>query len=831
MLNIFKLQKYLFWAFIAAAGAILFIPLLVINNILRPYILSKTIPFQILVLAILAIWIFLLAIDFKKYRPRFNWLLIALSIFILMVFLSTIFSLNFYRSFWGNAERTEGFVNILYFYVFSVALFSVLKEKPDVFRKLIFLTLVVSLFVAIFPLFQRVGLIASPLGEDLSRPSGSLGNPVFFAGYLLVHLFLGLWFLFNNSSPDKKFSPLINLFVIFIVLVDLAVFVWAQTRGSFLGLFLGILAAMIVAVFVLPPKKKILVAAILIFGLVIFALFLVFRSAIRDSAAAKEFPIIGRLASVSLNDPSTRGRLLAWQWSLNWWQKRPIFGAGQDMFYKVFDDNYSANNFNLMSERFDRAHNKYIDILVMNGALGIVSYLFLLGTIFWLISRQIKKAKNTILKIAWLAMIGLFVAYFTHNFFVFDTPANSLMFYFLMAGLMVFSFVPKKDEAVMNGPRFNYWRLIIAAVLAIVIVGPAFYYSNYKVFRVGRLVYAAAASPPQNISQIFNYYREAIQENSFISTEARKMLADYWMRILIYNRFQKSFIDGESLKNYSEVVIEQMEKGYQKEAMVDFYVYGANIYLQLSGTDGFGASDQERFVSQEDYWFSEIAKKWPKRTDLYVIYAEDLLLKKDYDRAELVDDAILKETPDFGRAIWLKAAIILAKNTDINTAFRAIEEAISAGYLSGPGDILLSIAPLLSSQNYSQMVKFLESFVARERVGLDLAMINKDAEMAKRLGKIQSILNLLIQLKINSLSAEKSPDYNQLVSYLEESLKYQPNNADYWVKLAVAYAKLRNKEKAIFAAQEAMAIDPSRYSQDAQAFIKIVQNEEWEKIY
>jgi len=818
-------------AFIAALGAILFIPLLVINNILRPYILSKTIPFQILVLAILAIWIFLMAIDFKKYRPRFNWLLIALSLFILVVFLSTIFSLNFYRSFWGNAERTEGFINILYFYVFSVALFSVLKEKPDIFWKLIFLTLVVSLLVATFPLFQRAGFIVSSPGEDLSRPSGSLGNPVFFAGYLLAHLFLGLWFLFNNLSRDKKLTPLINLFVIFILLVDFLIFIWAQTRGSFVGLFLGILAAMIVSLFVLPKKKKILVAGILIFGLVIFGLFIAFRSAIRDSAVAKDFPIIGRLASVSLNDSSTRGRLLAWQWSLNWWQKRPIFGAGQDMFYKIFDDNYSANNFSLMSERFDRAHNKYIDILVMNGALGLISYLFLLGVIFWLIGRQIKKAEITVLKIAWLAMIGLFVAYLVHNFFVFDTPANSLIFYFLLAGLMVFSFIPKKDEDVVKKPKFNYWRLIIAAVLAIAIVGPAFYYSNYKLFRVSRLVYAAATVPPQNISQIFNYYREAIKENSFISTEARKMLADYWMRILIYNRFQKPFIDGDSLKNYSDEVVEQMKKGYQKEAMVDFYVYAANIYLQLSGSSGFSESDQEHFVSQEDYWFSEIAKKWPKRTDLYVIYAEDLFFKKDYDEAEIIDNDILKETPDFGRAIWLKAAISLAGNTNIDTAFLAMEEAIDADYVSGPSDILLSIAPLLSSENYSQMIKFLESFVDKESPGLNLAMINKDAEMAKRLGKIQNVLNLLIQLKINSISTEQPLDYNQLVSYLEESLKYQPNNADYWVKLAVAYAKLRNKEKAIFAAQEAMAIDPSRYGQDAQAFIRVVQNEEWGKIY
>ncbi|HON22065.1 MAG TPA: hypothetical protein PLX48_02820, partial [Candidatus Paceibacterota bacterium] len=93
------LVKVAFWlGVLALLSAILIWP-----TILRPFILGKMFPFQTFVLLLVVVWICLMLLDFKKYRPKFNILNIAVTIFYGAILLSCIFSLHPYRSFWGNA--------------------------------------------------------------------------------------------------------------------------------------------------------------------------------------------------------------------------------------------------------------------------------------------------------------------------------------------------------------------------------------------------------------------------------------------------------------------------------------------------------------------------------------------------------------------------------------------------------------------------------------------------------------------------------------------------------------------------------------------------------
>ena len=821
-------------------GMIFFVPLLVLNNILRPYILSKTIPFQIMVLALLVVWMFLLTIDFKKYRPKLNVIFIALTVFTLVVLLSSVFGLDFYRSFWGNAERTEGFVNLLYLYFFSLAVFSVLRHRPKTLNILVFTTLAVSFCVSLYPILQKLSILRLMPGEQLSRPGGSLGNPTFLAGYLLVHLFLAVWFFFQNINGPQKFRKILSWLAAFIFLIDGAVFVWTQTRGSFVGVFVGVAVALLVSLFTLPKKQKKWAVGILIFGIIISVSFFVFRPVIRESAVAKKVPLISRLAGISLNDGTTISRLESWKWSLNWWLKRPVLGAGQDMFYRVFDENYSANNMALMSERFDRAHNKYIDVLVMNGAIGLAAYLFLLLSTVITAIRQVKKAQNLPLKIAWLSVVALLVAYFAHNFFVFDTPVNSLIFYFLLGWLMAVSIAAssaEEERAVQSvkepegQKKFPTEHLIASAILAIVVFGSIFYFTDYKPFRAGRLAYEAAAAPQEKIDEVFGYYRQVLSQNTFISSEARRMWGDYWLRVLIYNRFQQRLTDAESLKKYTSEVLSEMDEGYKKEAMADFYIYSANINMQLSGTASLAALDRKHYAEEEDKWFSLIGQNWPKRTDFYTVYIEDQLLKKDYDKAEAINDIMLKETPEFGRAIWLKATIILARDSEIDAVSPLMEQALNAGYNPAlTNNILFSVTRNISSKNYARLENFLEALVAKESVDLNFQKEQFDNKTARQLAKVQAISGLLVQLATDRPLDDGQLALRQQASYLEVALTYQPDNAEYWVKLALTYGRLHDKDRAIRAAQETIRINPQFYQQDANSFIQIMENEDWSKI-
>ncbi len=204
MFHIQKLEKYLFNLFVFFTGLSLVIPLVYIKNVLRPFIVGKMIPFQVIVLILLIIWIILLSINWKKYLPKLNFLTISLFVFVLIVFLSSVFGENFYRSFWGNAERMDGFLALLHFFVFFLSVHSVLKNNPIVFKKLIFFSLGVSCLSVIYPFLQKLGLAFVPPGEKLDRPAGSFGNPTFLSGYLLIHLFLGFWYLLIDWVKKKS---------------------------------------------------------------------------------------------------------------------------------------------------------------------------------------------------------------------------------------------------------------------------------------------------------------------------------------------------------------------------------------------------------------------------------------------------------------------------------------------------------------------------------------------------------------------------------------------------------------------------------------------------
>ncbi|NLA08530.1 MAG: hypothetical protein GX873_02475, partial [Parcubacteria group bacterium] len=161
-----NLRKIAFWL-----GALCLLSvLLILPNILRPFILAKMLPFQTFSLFLTAVWIILMILDFKKYRPRFNWLTIAVTIFYIIILLSSIFSLVPYRSFWGNAERMEGFISLLHFYLFFLSLSSIFYSDKESIRKLVFTSISVNFLAAIFPILEFLKIIPLPSGENLTRP-------------------------------------------------------------------------------------------------------------------------------------------------------------------------------------------------------------------------------------------------------------------------------------------------------------------------------------------------------------------------------------------------------------------------------------------------------------------------------------------------------------------------------------------------------------------------------------------------------------------------------------------------------------------------------------
>ena len=93
-------------------GVILIIPLLVIDKFYYPFIFTKALVFRVSVGLLFLVYL-LLAVKSKKYRPKLNGLTIIFTLFLLSSFISSVFGINFYRSFWSNMERQEGLFLLL----------------------------------------------------------------------------------------------------------------------------------------------------------------------------------------------------------------------------------------------------------------------------------------------------------------------------------------------------------------------------------------------------------------------------------------------------------------------------------------------------------------------------------------------------------------------------------------------------------------------------------------------------------------------------------------------------------------------------------------------
>lgn len=817
MFNIQKLEKYLLNSFLIGTALALLTPLFLKTTILRPFVFSKAFAFQIVVLALAILWAVLMAIDWQRYRPRFNLITGIITAFVGIVFLSSVFGLDFYRSFWGNAERMDGFLALLYLYIFFLSFVSVLKNKKEVLKKLIFVFILGGFLSVLWVIGQKFGIIRLPDSESLTRPGGLLGNPAFFSGYLLVCLFLSVWYFITGLFKEKvwritKSSAWAIVFIIF----NAIGLIWTQTRGSWLGLLVGGLVFLIASLFVFPKRIKVRAGVLLVAVIVLVGLFIGFQNQIYQSKLANKISIINRLSkSLSVDDSSGRARLWSWQQSIGWAMERPILGVGQDMFYSLFDQKYNPNDRQLMSERFDRAHNKFIDVLVMNGILGLVAYLLLLATMFWLIFRAINRSQGSLEKASWLTIVSLLTASIVHNFFVFETPVNYLAFFFVLAWLVIMT--NDKEVSPSKSNQNGNIKIFIVFIAVVLITGVVFYNINYKPYKAGRLCYEATAVANQlSMDEVSRYYKMALSQDTFLNSEVVKLWSNHFLKYINYTQQQNISIPAQDLRRYTDDLSIAISQVASRDQAIDFYVYSANIYAQLSWMQNLDEVDRKYYFNKSGEVFNELIKKWPSRVDYYIVWLEDNLFRKNYDLVDAELISVLEKAPKYGRAIWLKSILEAVKGNFINSA-----ELVRRGIIN----------------------KFHENWRQSNTLGFLTIVIpeNNRASLLDAWGKEfdnlqgEGVADERDVLQFADLMSEmhqrmKSRDFVNWAKYLKIYLEANENDLDAWVSLAVVSAQLHDKTGALLAAKKAAELDPAGYGKDYQSFADIVENERWEQL-
>ena len=435
--------------------ALAFVPLVVDDSVFFPYISGKMLLIRavITIVAALILVNFFLSDSFKreiysKLRKLYkNPVFITTVFFMAVVLLSTVFAFNKYRAFFGDVERAEGLLGLLFYFSFFPIAFLIFEREDWLwFFKL-------SLFSGLI-LFIKALTEISP---DVPRPGAYTGNPTFLAGYFLF-VILSALVVFYNARKDSFSSKWIwKIFAGLAGVIAVAGIFVSQTRGTMLGLAVGFLA---VAIYWVAKGKEVFIykktdlrkAALVLIGLMVIFSATFFST--RTSDFWQKIPGIKRFASVDLtnikNDPTIQTRLIslgvslkAINPSLNGYE-RFLIGWGPENFTFAYNKYYNPKYYEFEHTWFDRAHNKLMDMLVMHGVLGFLAYIALWISFIWLIFRK----KGFSFEAMALLLFG--VSYFIHLLFVFDQVSTYIPFF---ASLAFLTFVFAENSGAANGNK------------------------------------------------------------------------------------------------------------------------------------------------------------------------------------------------------------------------------------------------------------------------------------------------------------------------------------------------------------------------------------------
>lgn len=718
-----KLEKYVR----ILLYAVPFLALIFIEGFYFPFVITRTVFFRLLIQLGLSVYLLLLALNYKKYRPRFNWALKLVVIFFLVQLTAAIFGLDFYKSFWSDFERMEGAVSLIYLAVYLFLLSAFLKEKKD-WLFYVRLILISNVLVSLYGLAQKFNIL--PVFEaGIGRVTSTIGNAAFLAGYLLVAVGLGIYYYFNEARKNYKYFALIAIGL------NLAVLLLTSTRGAILGLASGAMIFLLLNAIYLSGKVKKSSLAVIVVLAVIFAGFFIFRARL----AGSNIEFIRRLATISADDSTVLNRLLVWRMAVSDFKFHPALGVGPENFDIIYNKYYTPD---ISENWFDRTHNVYLDQLMAGGIFGLTAYLAILGYLFYSL---FKDRRDDYYKFA--VLFSLLVAYAIHNFFVFDTINTSFLYFFLI-GLI--SFREKNIEeknAEPNNHAFN--RIFIILMIINIFV---FYKLVYLPLKINRAIYVGYYYVIADTFRSYENFKQALNYK-FGSVEAAVQLN----KMLDVLESQGS-ANAQIKKNYYELDREKLKfasNNYRLDIKTKMYLGQLilNNYQDLKELD------------QAESLLLESKKLSPSRVEPYYLLYNLYSKKGEKQKARAVLEDLIKQLPWYGGAKIMLLSDIY-KDEPIR-AEQLFQEGIKQAGYSEFGGLIKIITYLLDQKKYAEVAPYYNDLIksepARYDYRLDLAKVYYLA------GEIDKALEQVNIIKANS--PEVLRDYEEFISMLNSAKK------------------------------------------------------------
>ncbi|MFA6897001.1 MAG: tetratricopeptide repeat protein [Patescibacteria group bacterium] len=394
--------------------------------------------------SVLLFFIWILDSIFVKKKIQFSksLLTISFSVFLLVILLSSYFSIDVASSFWGyGGNFSDSFVFYLGLFVFYTVFLGVsaVKGADRVISKSIGALTLSALLVSATALPYYFGYTYLPgFGGVLAGLNFASGYYHAFAIYLLVMLFI----VFYDFSSFGKFSRarkaldvlaavliLVNLFLIDWPMVYLIIFILCTALVVFGGTLKkenfsrrSESAALLMMIF----------SSVLFMSSVNLSEIMLGRISVGNSSSVSS--IVKGAFNIKMENAATSvqngfGSKEAVSIARSGLSDRPILGSGLGTYYydfskyKSVDFNYGQN----WKMGFNKAYNEMLEKVSTIGILGVLSYLFLVAVALFLIAKNVKAKKNSEF------FLAAFLSLLIFQFLFFETAIIKFLFVLLLA--------------------------------------------------------------------------------------------------------------------------------------------------------------------------------------------------------------------------------------------------------------------------------------------------------------------------------------------------------------------------------------------------------------
>ena len=578
------------------------------------------------------------------------------------------------------------------------------------------------------------------------------------AGYVAGYLVFNIFFGILLIFLRK--NKYLNYYYIIGIFLQIFIVFNTLTRGGIISLAFSLMVFIGYLVFFRYRSNKLIRNS----GIIVLLLAIIFTGFVflnKKSDWVYNNNALRRLTNISISDTTAENRLVTWKGAYNGFKEKPLLGYGYENFYQVFDKNFNPVIYRKAGSVvwFDRAHNMIFDRLITGGLIGLLLYLSLLLLPLILLWKYFHKNKTSSGYFIPVIFTLIIMAYFIQNMFIFEALVTYIPLFIVLAFMSQFCLSYFDDFSKSKKPYLIYLTLGIILFLPIIFSFNIIPASANREF-IKTLIEAKQGDYKIAYSQFINVLDRETANNQ----EYRQHFGEF-----VTGLVGNPQITDEGWLNQAAIKVEQ-----EFDKQIEEKPLNTRNYLMfmrfLNKTYQFNV---ERLNKALELGYKALELSPTRPQIYYEIAYTQIYLGKYYQslgQTEKTVQLFNRSVGNMQKAIDLQDKVI---------------------------------------ESYTNMAMVLFTVGRGEEVQSYLDKMDEMGIDYRRVEALERMAN----------SAIRSENYEFTLKFYEELTILVPNNPEYWISLALSYANLGEKEKAIEIAGKVKEFG-GNYAEQSELFIQ-----------